>query len=198
MTSFYIPLSPTQSLESSSESRLKVMFDDALKVEPCAVSKEFFTHFEGPTHEKNTTTSESESAFQKPSAGLNDARPMLGPKRPKVQIIANLPFGVASPLLIKWLYWIANGSEIFGQLETEMVLMFQKEVAEVLVLYGKMRTSSNFYRGLLRSLAQAKWPGYRFCLKPYVPLKYCSTFLDLLLFPRQRYTKDPEVAWFLV
>lgn len=51
----------------------------------------------------------------------------------KFQIIANLPFSIATPLLVKWLQWMAFGTYPFASASSsmEMVLVVQKEVADV-------------------------------------------------------------------
>jgi 16S rRNA (adenine1518-N6/adenine1519-N6)-dimethyltransferase len=64
----------------------------------------------------------------------------LGP--PPVRIVANLPYNIATPLLIRWL---ALGADV-----SEMVLMFQLEVAERITAvtgekpYGRLGVMSNW------------------------------------------------------
>jgi dimethyladenosine transferase 1 len=48
----------------------------------------------------------------------------------KVHIIGNLPFNVATPLLIQWLQMLHRREGLFGNAEVWMTLMFQKEVAQ--------------------------------------------------------------------
>ena len=55
-----------------------------------------------------------------------DPRPMLGGERAK--IIANLPYNIATALLVGWL-----GTEPWPPWFDEMILMFQREVAERIV-----------------------------------------------------------------
>lgn len=49
-----------------------------------------------------------------------------------IHIMGNLPFNVASPLLLQWLHQQAKKEGLFG-LDTDiwMTLMFQKEVGDV-------------------------------------------------------------------
>jgi 16S rRNA (adenine1518-N6/adenine1519-N6)-dimethyltransferase len=64
----------------------------------------------------------------------------LGP--PPVRVVANLPYNIATPLLIRWL---ALGADV-----SEMVLMFQLEVAERITAvtgrkpYGRLGVMSNW------------------------------------------------------
>ncbi|WP_438277574.1 16S rRNA (adenine(1518)-N(6)/adenine(1519)-N(6))-dimethyltransferase RsmA [Nitrobacter sp.] len=72
-----------------------------------------------------------------------DPRPLLGPKRAK--IVANLPYNVATALLIGWL-----SVEPWPPWYDAMVLMFQREVAERIVAreneeaYGRLGVLSNW------------------------------------------------------
>ncbi len=52
------------------------------------------------------------------------------------RIVANLPYNVATPLLIRWLTAVADSPGCLGR----MVLMFQKEVAERLAAPAGNRT----------------------------------------------------------
>ena len=51
----------------------------------------------------------------------------------KIQVIANLPFSVATTLLFQWLKWMASPLGMFSHPNVEMILMFQKEVAQVIL-----------------------------------------------------------------
>jgi 16S rRNA (adenine1518-N6/adenine1519-N6)-dimethyltransferase len=72
-----------------------------------------------------------------------DPRPMLGSERAK--IVANLPYNIATPLLIDWL-----SIEPWPPWYDMMVLMFQREVAQRIVArendeaYGRLAVLSNW------------------------------------------------------
>ncbi|HXO71577.1 MAG TPA: rRNA adenine dimethyltransferase family protein, partial [Bradyrhizobium sp.] len=72
-----------------------------------------------------------------------DPRPLLGGERAK--IIANLPYNIATPLLVGWL-----SIEPWPPWYDMMVLMFQREVAERIVArendeaYGRLAVLSNW------------------------------------------------------
>jgi 16S rRNA (adenine1518-N6/adenine1519-N6)-dimethyltransferase len=72
-----------------------------------------------------------------------DPRPMLGGERAK--IVANLPYNIATPLLIDWL-----SIEPWPPWYDMMVLMFQREVAQRIVArendeaYGRLAVLSNW------------------------------------------------------
>lgn len=55
---------------------------------------------------------------------------------PPYAIIANLPYNIATPLLTGWLEQIYNDQNLYGQ----MVLMFQKEVAQRIVAKPSTKT----------------------------------------------------------
>lgn len=76
----------------------------------------------------------------------------LAPLIPKdssspLHIMGNLPFNVASPLLIQWLHQSAAREGLFKLGDVWMTLMFQKEVGEVkitkdcLFFYSKLHSS---------------------------------------------------------
>lgn len=52
---------------------------------------------------------------------------------PDVQIIGNLPFSIASPLLIMLLKQISEKSELFSYGRIPMTFVFQKEVGQRLI-----------------------------------------------------------------
>ena len=66
-----------------------------------------------------------------------DERELVKPYEPKpntVKIFGNLPFGVATPLLLKWIRQIGLSEGCFAYGKVSMVLMFQKEVADVIII----------------------------------------------------------------
>lgn len=68
-----------------------------------------------------------------------------------IRLLGNLPFGVASPLLIQWLKMMALRQGIFcADNKVSMTLMFQKEVAE-----GIVAPPSHPQRSRLSVIAQA-------------------------------------------
>jgi len=92
---------------------------------------------------------------------------LLGPMRGKAIIASNLPYGVATLLLVKWLE-----TEPWPPWFDRMVLMFQKEVAERIVA----APSTKAY-GRLAVLAQWR-------TKPRI----------VLTLPREAFTPPPKVA----
>jgi dimethyladenosine transferase 1 len=70
----------------------------------------------------------------------------------RVAFVGNLPFGIATPLYIKWLRQISKHEGAFGEYgRIEMVLMFQKEVGERILAapstpeYGRLSIVSQNY-----------------------------------------------------
>jgi dimethyladenosine transferase 1 len=49
---------------------------------------------------------------------------------PKIHIVGNLPFGVSTPLIIRWLNAIADKTQAWRYGRTPLTLMFQKEIGE--------------------------------------------------------------------
>jgi dimethyladenosine transferase 1 len=57
-------------------------------------------------------------------------------KEEPIHIMGNLPFNVASPLLIQWLHQQTRQEGLFGiGNDVWMTLMFQKEVGDVSLIY---------------------------------------------------------------
>lgn len=52
-----------------------------------------------------------------------------------LHIMGNLPFNVASPLLLQWLHLQAQQQGLFSLGDIYMTLMFQKEVGDVKYIY---------------------------------------------------------------
>ncbi|KAI8340466.1 S-adenosyl-L-methionine-dependent methyltransferase [Chlamydoabsidia padenii] len=80
---------------------------------------------------------------------LDKAPPLtMGP----LHIMGNLPFNVATPLLLQWLHMLAGRQGLFGASPdgTGMTLMFQKEVGDRLVA-----KESTGHRGRLAIMAQS-------------------------------------------
>jgi len=75
----------------------------------------------------------------------------LDPNNATIRLVGNLPFGVASPLLIQWLKMMALREGIFrAQNKVSMTLMFQREVAEAIAAPPKHPE-----RGRLSVMAQS-------------------------------------------
>jgi len=52
---------------------------------------------------------------------------------PNIHLIGNLPFNIASPLIIKWLRAVSKRENAWAYGRTQMTLTFQKEVAERMI-----------------------------------------------------------------
>lgn len=98
------------------------------------------------------------------------AQPWDGPL-PKINIIGNLPFNVATPLIIKWLHQISCKENIWALGRVPLTLTFQEEVAQRMVA-----SPSNMQRSRLSIMCQ-NWcevhfkfviPGKVFIPKPEV------------------------------
>ncbi|KAJ2558450.1 hypothetical protein EV175_000780 [Coemansia sp. RSA 1933] len=73
-----------------------------------------------------------------------------------VHLLGNLPFNVATPLLIQWLQLLSTRQGIFGARNVSMTLMFQKEVADRITA-----EASDASRGRLSIIAQSLCDAFR-------------------------------------
>ncbi|KAF7730443.1 Dimethyladenosine transferase 1, mitochondrial [Apophysomyces ossiformis] len=78
------------------------------------------------------------------AAAIQD--PTAGP----MHIIGNLPFNVATPLLLQWLRMLSERQGLFSKSDIWMTLMFQKEVAQRLTA-----EPSTAHRGRLAVMTQS-------------------------------------------
>lgn len=69
----------------------------------------------------------------------------------QVRLLGNLPFGVATPLLLKWLRQVPDRKGLFAFGRVPLVLMFQKEVAQRIVarpsdtrVYGRLSVMTSY------------------------------------------------------
>ncbi|KAJ2455250.1 hypothetical protein EV183_000985 [Coemansia sp. RSA 2336] len=67
-----------------------------------------------------------------------------------IHLLGNLPFNVATPMLIQWLHLLAKREGIFGARNVSMTLMFQKEVGARLTAFERESP-----RGRLSVVAQS-------------------------------------------
>ncbi|KAJ2768422.1 hypothetical protein IWQ57_003540, partial [Coemansia nantahalensis] len=73
-----------------------------------------------------------------------------------VHLVGNLPFSVATPLLIQWLHMLAQRRGIFASPQVSMTLMFQKEVGDRITA-----GHSEGARGRLSVVAQSLCDAFR-------------------------------------
>lgn len=96
-----------QLLAQASNNRFKLVHGDILEVE----EEELLLHY------GIDNICESEEAWKASSS-------------PEIMFVGNLPFGIATPLLIKWLRNLSDKKGAFKYGRVPMILMFQKEVAQ--------------------------------------------------------------------
>lgn len=81
----------------------------------------------------DTKSQEREQGRSSISSGSN-SWPAMDTDNSTIRLLGNLPFGIASPLLIQWLKKMSLQQGIFhANNQVSMTLMFQKEVAERIV-----------------------------------------------------------------
>ncbi|KAI9267340.1 S-adenosyl-L-methionine-dependent methyltransferase [Sporodiniella umbellata] len=108
-----------------------------------------------------------------------------------IHIMGNLPFNVASPLLVQWLHQRANKQALFGyENDVCLTLMFQKEVGDRII--GQTSTSK---RGRLSVMSQSLYhvkEVYRVPSTVFVPKpKVDASVIQFL--PKPFFTSDMKV-----
>ncbi|KAG0377838.1 Dimethyladenosine transferase 1, mitochondrial [Mortierella sp. AD032] len=136
-----------QQLSESSDQRLAFIMGDMLKLDHAEIFKTALsipnTFPVVSTLEDNKESQDQQDRDQEPpqqrsTINSNEAEsstwPAIDPNNSTIRLLGNLPFGIASPLLIQWLKMMALQQGIFhANNRVTMTLMFQKEVAERIV-----------------------------------------------------------------
>ncbi|MEQ1707732.1 MAG: rRNA adenine dimethyltransferase family protein [Terricaulis sp.] len=148
----FLPL--LEPLAAWSRGRLRIVQGDALEVDEAFLLPPF-------TGEVAAPEARSMGARASP---LSHASRDSSPARGGAKIISNLPYNVGTPLLVKWLK--------AGPWRGDMILMFQKEVAQRIVA----KPGADAY-GRLAVLAQAR----------------CAARLEFVVGPRA-FTPPPKIA----
>ncbi|KAG0078779.1 Dimethyladenosine transferase 1, mitochondrial [Linnemannia elongata] len=127
-----------QQLSEASDQRLKFIMGDMLELDHAEIFK---TALSIPNAFPVVSTLEDESEQvqeqdqeQNSIASGSSSWPAMDTNNSTIRLLGNLPFGVASPLLIQWLKMMSLRQGIFhANNKVSMTLMFQKEVAERIV-----------------------------------------------------------------
>ncbi|CAO3565099.1 unnamed protein product [Mortierella alpina] len=154
-----------QQLAEASDHRLGILMGDMLKLDHSHILEAGSS-----LHSRSTANSSAQHSIPASAGSSNNGDdPDRDPQREQdqqededfwrpmdacnssIRLLGNLPFGVASPLLIQWLKMMALRQGIFGaDNRVSMTLMFQKEVAE-----GIVAPPSHPQRSRLSVMAQA-------------------------------------------
>ncbi|KAG0043835.1 Dimethyladenosine transferase 1, mitochondrial [Gryganskiella cystojenkinii] len=121
-----------QQLAEASDQRLGIIMGDMLTVDHAEIlrvgSSIPVQHFSSADSIPHTTTSEEQQQL------LADYQRPMDENNATIRLLGNLPFGIASPLLVQWLKMMALRQGIFqSNNNVTMTLMFQKEVAQRIV-----------------------------------------------------------------
>ncbi|KAG0370357.1 S-adenosyl-L-methionine-dependent methyltransferase [Gamsiella multidivaricata] len=140
-------LPPLQQLSEASDQRLGIIMGDMLQLNHFDILKAGLAIPSAPSQISSAIESMQDPAQNHrefTGMGMND-------REATIRLLGNLPFGVASPLLIQWLKMMALRQGIFqNNNKVSMTLMFQKEVAE-----GIVAPPSHHQRSRLSVMAQA-------------------------------------------
>ncbi|KAG0299505.1 Dimethyladenosine transferase 1, mitochondrial, partial [Dissophora globulifera] len=119
-------------LSEASDQRMSIIMGDMLTIDHAAILKAAQTlpSPPGSISSANDNGQDRSAALDQESSANNVWKPMDS-QRSTIRLLGNLPFGVASPLIIQWLKMMALRKGIFqADNNVSMSLMFQKEVAE--------------------------------------------------------------------
>ncbi|KAF9379698.1 hypothetical protein CPB97_008799 [Podila verticillata] len=140
-----------QQLAEASDHRLGFILGDALTLDHSEIFKKAAAI---PNFEQSVSNLGIASDSISPSSELTAEErhwTALDDRHSTIRLLGNLPFGIASPLLIQWLKMMALRQGIFqGDNNVSMTLMFQKEVAERIVA-----GPNNPHRSRLSVMAQS-------------------------------------------
>ncbi|KAG9063605.1 Dimethyladenosine transferase 1, mitochondrial [Linnemannia hyalina] len=127
-----------EQLSEASDQRLKFIMGDMLELDHAEIFK---TALSIPnafpvvsTLEDEPSQGQEQEQEQNNIASGSSSWPAMDTNNSTIRLLGNLPFGVASPLLIQWLKMMSLRQGIFhANNNVSMTLMFQKEVAERIV-----------------------------------------------------------------
>ncbi|KAG0342391.1 Dimethyladenosine transferase 1, mitochondrial [Podila horticola] len=125
-----------QQLAEASDHRLGFILGDALTLNHSEIFKKAATipNFEHSVSNLDIASDSISPASESLAESEEGDWTPLDDRHATVRLLGNLPFGIASPLLIQWLKMMALRQGIFqGDNNVSMTLMFQKEVAERIV-----------------------------------------------------------------
>ncbi|KAF9190830.1 Dimethyladenosine transferase 1, mitochondrial [Haplosporangium sp. Z 11] len=123
-----------QQLTEASDYRLGVIMGDMLKLDHSLIFKEATNISSAPESGLHIATQATQATQASDLTPEEQLQIPLDDQNATIRLLGNLPFGVASPLLVQWLKMMALRQGIFqAQNQVTMTLMFQKEVAEGIV-----------------------------------------------------------------
>ncbi|KAG9325829.1 hypothetical protein KVV02_005753 [Mortierella alpina] len=154
-----------QQLAEASDHRLGILMGDMLKLDHANILKTGSSLHSRPTDvssaqysiptlvgsNDNENTQDRNLQREQDQYKEDEFWKPMDDRNSTIRLLGNLPFGVASPLLIQWLKMMALRQGIFcADNRVSMTLMFQKEVAE-----GIVAPPSHPQRSRLSVMAQA-------------------------------------------
>ncbi|KAF9960937.1 Dimethyladenosine transferase 1, mitochondrial [Mortierella alpina] len=156
-----------QQLAEASDHRLGILMGDMLKMDHTNILKAGSALHSRPTDTSspqhpipvsvdnidndNDNTQDRELQRKQDQKKEDDYWKPMDERNSTIRLLGNLPFGIASPLLVQWLKMMALQQGIFcADNRVSMTLMFQKEVAQ-----GIVAPPSHPQRSRLSVIAQA-------------------------------------------
>ncbi|KAG0288422.1 Dimethyladenosine transferase 1, mitochondrial [Linnemannia gamsii] len=133
-----------QQLSEASDQRLKFLMGDMLELDHTEIFKNALsipnifpvvsTMDDGASQDQESGDTTGQKQDRNSIASSSNSWPAMDTNNSTIRLLGNLPFGIASPLLIQWLKMMSLQQGIFhANNQVSMTLMFQKEVAERIV-----------------------------------------------------------------